>query len=94
MLSDQRPATLRGDLSDKLSVEERHAILAVCNSVRLGQSIVHANLAHRHAIYQSACDVHSERWRGATRNWRWIDQEQRNPDREMAMQIKEERIAA
>jgi putative transposase len=49
---------------------------------------------HRHEVYQTACDAHPERWSGGIRNWGWIDQVQLNPDREMLMQIEEQRIAA
>lgn len=51
-------------------------------------------LERRHEIYQVARDAHPERWSGGTRNWRWIDQVQLNPDREILMQFEEERIAA
>jgi hypothetical protein len=36
VVPDLRPETPRGDPANKLSVSERRAILAVCNSVRLG----------------------------------------------------------
>jgi putative transposase len=36
VVSDRRPETLRDAPANKLSVEEREEILAVCNSVRLG----------------------------------------------------------
>ncbi len=51
-------------------------------------------LVHRHAVYQMARDAHPERWSGETTNWKWIDQVHLNPDREMLIQIDEERIAA
>jgi putative transposase len=51
-------------------------------------------LEHRHRVYQAAREAHPERWSGDTRNWRWIDQVQLNPDREMLKQIEEERSAA
>jgi hypothetical protein len=51
-------------------------------------------LVRRHAVYQAARDAHPKRWSGDTRNWKWIDQVQLNPDREILIQIEEERIAA
>lgn len=51
-------------------------------------------LKRRHALYQVARSAHPERWSGATRNWNWIDTVQLNPDREIPIQIQEERIAA
>ena len=50
-------------------------------------------LERRHKLYQAARDAQPERWSGNTRNWRWINQAQLNPDREMLMQIEGERIA-
>ena len=39
-------------------------------------------------------NAHPERWSGKTRNWKWIDQVHLNPDRDMLIQIDEERLAA
>ena len=51
-------------------------------------------LVRRHAVYQMARNAHPERWSGKTRNWKWIDQVHLNPDRDMLIQIDEERLAA
>ena len=51
-------------------------------------------LVRRHAVYQMARNAHPERWSGQTRNWKWIDQVHLNPDRDMLIQIDEERLAA
>ena len=51
-------------------------------------------LVRRRAVYQMARNAHPERWSGKTRNWKWIDQVHLNPDRDMLIQIDEERLAA
>ena len=51
-------------------------------------------LVRRHTVNQMARNEHPERWSGKTRNWKWIDQVHLNPDRDMLIQIDEERLAA
>lgn len=76
------------------SHEHRHSGIQFVTPAQRHQGKDKDLLVRRHALYQEARDAHPERWSGATRNWKWIDQVQLNPDREMLMQIEEERLAA
>lgn len=76
------------------SHEHRHSGIQFVTPAQRHQGRDKGLLEHRHGVYQAAREAHPERWSGDTRNWRWIDQVQLNPDRKMPMQIEEKRIAA
>ncbi len=75
------------------SHEHRHSGIRFVTPAQRHQGQDKGLLERRHGVYQAAREAHPERWSGDTRNWRWIDQVQLNPDREMLVQIEEERIA-
>jgi putative transposase len=74
--------------------EHRHSGIQFVTPAQRHQGQDKEVLLQRHTVYQTARNAHPERWSGHTRNWKWIDQVQLNPDREMLIQIDEERIAA
>jgi putative transposase len=76
------------------SHEHRHSGIRFVTPAQRHQGLDKGLLEHRHRVYQAARKAHPQRWSGDTRNWRWIDQVQLNPDREVQRQIEEKRIAA
>lgn len=76
------------------SHEHRHSGIGFVTPAQRHQGQDKNLLARRHALYQAARKAHPERWSGDTRNWRWIDTVQLNPDRKMTSNTKEEQIAA
>jgi putative transposase len=72
------------------SHEHRHSGIRFVTPAERHQGDDKAILAQRKAVYEIARAKRPERWRGATRNWNWIDQVSLNPDRDLVQKNEPE----
>jgi transposase InsO family protein len=65
----------------------RHSAIGFVTPMQRHNGEDRAILEARKAIYKQARQAHPERWSGATRNWKWVEEVWLNPDAEQRAKI-------